>query len=163
APGPRGARRDAPGSRGEAARAPGPPPGVIVTWVSVQLPLAILPMYAVLRRVDLSLMTVAGSLGGPPWQAIRLVLLPLTLPGIAAAAILTFLTTLGFYVTPLILGGDRDLFMANLIDIQVSKIVDWNLGSALPGDLTVAGLVVIAIGSRLIGWGWLIGDEERAT
>jgi len=129
---------------------------VMVGMVTVQLPLTILPIYAVMRRIDLSLMATASTLGAPPLQVVRTILLPLSMPGVATAFILTFLTTLGFYVTPLMLGGGSHIFMANLIDIEVSRIVDWREGAAMSMILVLAGLGVLAFGNRFVGWRWLI-------
>jgi ABC-type spermidine/putrescine transport system permease subunit I len=131
---------------------------VIVGMVYVQLPLAVLPMYAVMQRLDFSLMAVASSLGARPHRVITEILFPLTMPGVATSAVLVFLTTLGFFITPLILGGGQHPFMANIIDIQVSRILNWELGSALSVILVVAGLGGMALASRLIGWRWLLGD-----
>lgn len=131
---------------------------MFIGMIYVQLPLAILPIYAVIQRLDLSLLTVATSLGGRPHQVIRTVLIPLSLPGIMAAAVLTFLTSLGFYITPMLLGGPSDLFMANLIDVQISRLVNWEFGSALASVLVLSGLGVMALASKLIGWKWLLGE-----
>ena len=131
---------------------------VTVGMVYVQLPLAILPMYAVMQRLDFSLMAVAASLGARPHRVIAQILIPLTMPGVATSAVLVFLTTLGFFITPLILGGGQHPFMANIIDIQVSRILNWELGSALSVVLVVAGLGGMGIASRVIGWRWLLGD-----
>jgi ABC-type spermidine/putrescine transport system permease subunit I len=131
---------------------------VTVGMVYVQLPLAILPIYAVMQRLDFSLMAVAASLGARPHRVIARILIPLTMPGVATSAVLVFLTTLGFFITPLILGGGQHPFMANIIDIQVSRILNWELGSALSVVLVVAGLGGMGIASRIIGWRWLLGD-----
>lgn len=130
---------------------------VMVGTVYVQLPLAILPIYAVLARADLSLVDAARSLGANTWHTTRSVLIPLSAPGILAASAMVFLTTLAFYVAPMILGGPSDIFMANLIDVQVNRLVNWELGSALSVVLVLAGLVVIAIARHFIGLEWLTG------
>lgn len=121
---------------------------VLIGMIYVQLPLSILPLYAVMRGIDMDLLRVASSLGAKPSAVVRSILIPMTLPGIVAAGLLTFLTSLGFYITPAILGGQRDLFIANLIDIEVSRLVHWEFGSALALLLVVSALAILGLASR---------------
>ena len=131
---------------------------VLIGLVYVELPLAVLPLYAVMRRLDLSLMNVAASLGANIWRRTVHVLLPMSVHGVMTAWTLVFLVTLGHFVTPMILGGDRDLFMANLIDVQVSRLVNWEFGSVLAVVLALSGLLVVAATGRFVRFDWLVDE-----
>ena len=82
------------------------------------LPFMILPIYASLEKIDLRLVEAAYDLGASKWQALRRIVLPLAMPGIAAGSILVFIPSLGAYVTPELLGGSRQLMIGNLIQGQ---------------------------------------------
>lgn len=129
---------------------------VLLGIITVQLPLAVLPIYAVMRRVDFTLLSVAYSLGARPVQMLRHILIPLTMPGVTTSLILILLTTLGFYVTPLILGGGSRIFLAGLIGIHISLTLNWTLASAMSVVLVLVGLGILTVASRFVGWRWLV-------
>lgn len=134
---------------------------MFVAMLYVELPLAVLPLYAIMSRIDLSLIGVAESLGATRVRAVWRVLLPLSVPGLFAAGILVFLTSLGFFIVPALVGGTSDIFMANLIEVQASKLVDWEASSAAAVSLTLAGVAAMAITARFVGWSWLIEEHGR--
>jgi ABC-type spermidine/putrescine transport system permease subunit I len=110
----------------------------------------ILPLYAVMRGIDSNLLRAAGNLGAPPVAVFRRVFLPLSLPGIAAGCLLVFILALGFYITPALLGGQRDVTVSMLIQQQVSQL-KWGFGAALALVLLVVALVIYLIFTRLLG------------
>jgi ABC-type spermidine/putrescine transport system permease subunit I len=123
---------------------------VYVAMVHVLLPFMILPLYAVLRAIDPNLLRAASSLGARPSAAFRQVLLPLSLPGVSAGCLLVFILSLGFYITPALVGGPRDLMMAILIQQQID-LFNWPFGSALSVVLLAAALGSYALFARLLG------------
>ncbi|WP_374444914.1 ABC transporter permease [Stella sp.] len=124
-------------------------PSVIVAMAHVLLPMFILPVYSVMVRVDRELLRAADGLGASGWQTFTRVYLPLTWPGVLAGATLVFIISLGFYITPALLGGGRIVMIANVIENQVQALLDWRFASALSMVLLVATLVVQAASNRV--------------
>ena len=123
----------------------GTPAGVIYGIVYVSLPFAILPIYSSLERMDKSLLEASMDLGAGQWQTIRRVLVPLALPGIATAAIITFIPALGQFLTPDLLGRGQVDMIANVIERQFKSANDWPFGSALSLLLLYATFVLLAV------------------
>lgn len=133
---------------------------VYVAMIHVLLPFMILPLYASLRAIDGNLLRAAASLGARPAQAFRQIVLPLSLPGISAGCLLVFILALGFYITPALVGGPRDLMMAVLIQQQIDQL-DWPLGSALAVVLLAAALGTFAIFTRVLQVEQTFGRARR--
>jgi ABC-type spermidine/putrescine transport system permease subunit I len=131
--------------------------GVIVGMVHVLLPFMILPLYSVMKGIDPNLMAAARNLGGTPAQAFRRVFLPLTYPGIGAGMLMVFMLSIGYFVTPALLGGLRETFIAQLIEQQVSVLIDWGFAAALAVLMLAVTLVVYYLFNRMLGldriWG----------
>lgn len=125
--------------------------GVYIGMVHVMLPLMILPLYSVMRGIDMNLVRAAQSLGAGPFLSFRRVFLPLSLPGVQSGCLLVFLISLGFYITPAMLGGLRDVMIVNLIDIQVIRMVNWEFGAAASFILLLSTLAVFIISGRMLG------------
>lgn len=125
--------------------------GVYVGMTHVLLPFMILPVYSVLSGIDASLLRAAQSLGASPLRTLRTVVLPLALPGIASGAMLVFLIAIGFYITPAILGGPREIMISNLIEIQVVELLDWGFGAALAFVLLAATTALMVVFDRFLG------------
>lgn len=124
--------------------------GVAVGTVHYLLPFAVLAMAAQMRGIDRSLLLAARGMGAGRTEAFRRVFLPLSLPGVAGAAVLVGIFSLGFYVTPVLLGGGRVLMVAEYISIQVHDVLDWGMGATLAVVLLAAvGLLLGA--SRALG------------
>ncbi len=123
-------------------------PGVVIGMVHILLPYYVLPMYAQMRKIDLSLMTAAESLGAPPRQAFWKVFVPLSLPGLISGATLVFLLALGFYVTPALLGSGSTLVIGELIVQQISGVLNWGVGSALAVALLIMTLTLLGVVNR---------------
>jgi ABC-type spermidine/putrescine transport system permease subunit I len=119
--------------------------GVLIGMVHALLPYMILPLYGALRRVDPNLVQAAEGLGAPHWRVFWRIYLPLTLNGIAAGTILVFVLSLGFFITPALLGGGRVVMIAVLIQQQVGELLDWNFAAALSGLLLVVTVLVYAV------------------
>ena len=122
----------------------GTPAGVIYGIVYVSLPFAILPMYSSLERMDRTLLEASMDLGAGQWTTIRRVLVPLALPGILTAALITFIPALGQFLTPDLLGRGQVDMIANVIERQFKRANDWPFGSALSLVLLYVTFVLIA-------------------
>jgi len=123
--------------------------GVTVGTTNILLPFLVLPLYATMLKIDPRLMQAAASLGASRWAMFWRVFFPLTLPALGAGAVLVFILTLGFYVTPAILGGGRVPMIANMLDILVNQMPRWELASAISSVLLVATLGLFALYRRL--------------
>lgn len=134
---------------------------VVIGMVSIELPYMILVLLGVMRTLDDRLMRAAESLGSAPFTAFRRVYLPLTLPGVASGAILVFVLSMAFYVTPAMLGGPRDRMMANAISEEMDQL-HWGFAAALAVILLLITALIVIVGPRLLGAGALFGREDGA-
>jgi putative spermidine/putrescine transport system permease protein/mannopine transport system permease protein len=135
-------------------------PGTIavnVGMVHIMLPFMILPLVASMRGIDRSLLRAAGILGAGPFTAFRKIFLPLSLPGVLAGAALVFMMSLGFFITPALLGGPRHTMAAVLIEQQASSLLDWGMASALSTLLLLLTLAIYGVYVRLTGVAGLAG------
>lgn len=118
---------------------------VLVGMTHVLLPFMILPMYSVMKNIDRDLLKAAENLGADRWRAFRRVFLPLSLPGVAGGCALVGVSALGFFITPALLGGPRDVMISMLIERHVNDLTNWGFGSALAVVLLlVTGLALLA-------------------
>ncbi|MEW2396146.1 ABC transporter permease [Streptomyces sp. NPDC046862] len=122
--------------------------GVVIGTTSVMLPYTVLLLYAVMKGIDRRLMAAAASMGAGRVTIFRRVYLPLVAPGVVNAGILCFILCLGYYLTPALMGGEKQTMVASLIDEQVMKQDQWNGASALGIILlllTFAGLLLLRL------------------
>jgi spermidine/putrescine transport system permease protein len=126
------------------------PTAVYIGVVYTYLPLMILPVYAALERMDWSLVDAAQDLGDSAFRAFRRITLPLTLPGVVAGSLLVFIPMMGEYLNPVILGGDKTIFVGNLIGLQFGSSRDWPFGAAIAMVLIALMTVVVLVYSRLV-------------
>ena len=119
--------------------------GVLIGLSQVLMPFMVLPLYAVMSGIDGRLVTAARSLGARPSIAFLRVFLPLSIPGIAAGSLMVFIQSLGFYVTPALLGSPSDSMLAQAIYAQVSSLLEWGRGGALGVILLIATFILLAI------------------
>jgi putative spermidine/putrescine transport system permease protein len=124
--------------------------GIAVGMVHYMIPYAVLPLYASMRDIDPRLVPAARGLGASRTEAFRRVFLPLTRPGIIAASVLVFIFSLGFYVTPAILGGGRTLMIAEYIKLQILDLIRWGLGTMMASTLLIAIIVLLVVMSRIV-------------
>ncbi|MGC1409531.1 MAG: ABC transporter permease [Acetobacteraceae bacterium] len=123
---------------------------VHIAMIHILLPYMILPIASVLRQIDGALPRAAAGLGAPPWRVFLHVVLPLSLPGVAAGTLLVFVLSLGFYITPALVGGPRDLMLSMLIAQQVD-LLNWPYAACLSAALLAVTLLLIAAFQRLPG------------
>ncbi len=131
--------------------------GVAVGMIHYMIPFAVLPLYANMQGIDLRLVAAARGLGASPRQAFMRVFLPLSLPGLVGAGVLVFIFSLGFYVTPAILGGGRVFMIAEYIGVQILTVLRWGLGAMLATTLLAGVLLLMAALGRLVNMKKLFG------
>jgi len=124
--------------------------GVIIGMSHILLPFMVLPIWAVMRRIDPEYSRAAANLGASPARAFVRVVLPLSLPGVLAGCLLVFVLALGFYITPALLGGLRDQMISQLIVQQVQQRLDWGFGTAMSVVLMLITFVVLFVASRAV-------------
>ena len=110
----------------------------------------ILPLYSVMRGIDLRLIRAAQSLGASPMRAFLSVYLPLSLPGVYAGAIIVFILALGFYITPALLGGPRSTMLSTLVQNQVLSLLQWGRGGAMGVVLLLATFLLLALAAPVM-------------
>ena len=131
--------------------------GVAIGMIHYMIPFAVLPLYANMQGIDLRLIAAARGLGASRGQAFRRVFLPLSLPGLVGAGVLVSIFSLGFYVTPAILGGGRVFMISEYIAVQILNVIRWGLGAMLATTLLVAALLLMAALGRLVNLRKLFG------
>ncbi len=124
--------------------------GTIVGMVHLMLPFMVFPLYAGLKRIDADYMKAAMGLGAGPLYAFRRVYLPQSMPGLTAGAVLVFVVSLGFYITPAILGGGRTIVMALAIERDVNLNFNWGPASAAAFLFVAAVLAIFAFIARFV-------------
>ena len=125
--------------------------GTLVAMTHVLLPFMILPLYSVMRNIDSSYMSAAQSLGANPLQSFIRVYWPQSLPGVAAGSILVFIMTIGFYITPALVGGTDGQLISNMIAYHIQSSLNWNLAAALSTVLLVAVIILYVLYDRVVG------------
>ncbi|MGE8942410.1 ABC transporter permease [Leptospira interrogans] len=124
---------------------------VNIGMVHIMLPFMILPLVANMRAIDRSLLRAAEVMGADPIQSFLRVFLPLSLPGISAGCAVVFMMSLGFYVTPALLGGPQNMMAAVLIEQQANQLLNWGLASALATILLIATVLIYLVYARITG------------
>ncbi len=124
---------------------------VTLGLVYAYLPFAVLPLYATIERMDITLLEAAADLGARPWQTMVRVTLPLAYPGFITAGVLVFIHCLGSYLTPDLLGGGKTVLIGNLIQNQFTTARDWPFGSAASIELMALVMVLLAVALRRRG------------
>jgi ABC-type spermidine/putrescine transport system permease subunit I len=133
--------------------------GVLTGMTQIMLPYMVLPLAAVMSRIDPAMMRAARSLGAPHLAAFLKVYAPLTAPGVVGGCLLVFMISLGFFVVPAILGGPRDILLAQLIEFNINSTLNWPFAAALSTVLLLATVGLYWIGDRFFGLGRLWGAE----
>ena len=123
---------------------------VVVTLIYVWIPFAMLPILAAMGRIDIRLHDAAADLYASPWQQLRRITLPLSLPGIIAAFFIVFIPTVGEYVTPLLVGGTGGSMYGNIVQAFFVQAANWPLGAALSVIMLGTTLVLVVVAVRIV-------------
>lgn len=125
------------------------PTAVIIGMVHYMVPLAALPIFNAMQGIDPRVLQAGRSLGGSPALVFRRIFFPLTMPGLLSAAILVFVFSLGFYVTPAILGGGRTIMIAEFIGRAVLDVPQWGVAAACATLLLAITFALMALLARI--------------
>ena len=123
--------------------------GVVIAMTHVLLPFMVLPIYSVLVTIPRNLMPAASSLGAPPWRAFLRVLLPLSMRGILSGMLLVFMTAIGYYITPALIGGPSDQMISSIIAYYATGAANWGMAGALGMVLLVVCLLLYTVYARI--------------
>ncbi len=137
--------------------------GVMVGMVHAMVPLAVMTMLPVMAGIDRRLVQAAQTLGAAPARAFWLVYFKLSLPGVAAAGLLVFISSLGFFIVPAFLGGRQETMLAQLIITQVQELLNWPFAGALSAMMLAAALVSCVIYDRLFGLSSIAGGSAQVS
>ena len=133
--------------------------GLTLGMVHVMMPLMILSLYSVMRGIDRSLLKAAQNLGARPFEAFRKVFLPLSAPGIVAGSILVFIISIGFFITPALLGGPKEIMVSMVIDQAVSVLLNWEFASAASFILLFLILGIFLSFGKIVGFDKIWGKR----
>jgi putative spermidine/putrescine transport system permease protein len=133
--------------------------GTVIATLHILLPFMVLPLYATMQKIPYDLMQAAASLGGSPSHTFWRIFLPLSLPGVLAGATLVFVLSLGFYITPELLGGGRTIMVSMLVSRNVELYNQWGAASAVAVLLLASVAAVFLIVSRFIPLDRIVGQR----
>jgi putative spermidine/putrescine transport system permease protein len=125
--------------------------GTVIAMSHILLPFMILPLYSVMKTIPPSYVRAARSLGANPFVAFVRVYLPQTVPGIGAGALLVFILSIGFYITPALVGGRSGQMVGNLVAFHIQNSLNWGLAAALGTLLLGSVIILYFIYNRLVG------------
>jgi putative spermidine/putrescine transport system permease protein len=125
--------------------------GTIIAMTHILLPFMVLPLYSVMRTIPPSYMRAAKSLGATPSTAFRRVYFPQTLPGIGAGGVLVFIISIGYYITPALVGGQSGRMISNEIARHMQQSLNWGLAAALGSILLVGVLILYWAYNKMVG------------
>jgi putative spermidine/putrescine transport system permease protein len=133
--------------------------GTVIATVHILLPFMVLPLYSTMQKIPRELMLAGASLGGGPLHSFLRIFLPLSLPGVVAGLTLVFVLTLGFYITPELLGGGRTIMISMVVSRNVELYNQWGAASAVGVVLLVAVLAVFLAVGRIIPLDKMLGQK----
>ncbi|MBO6826254.1 MAG: ABC transporter permease [Sneathiella sp.] len=134
--------------------------GTLIGMVHIMLPFLILPLYGSMKSIDTNYLKAAANLGATPTQAFWRVFMPLSFPGLFAGALIVFILSLGFFVTPAILGGGKVIMVAMQITRNIELFFNWGASSALGVVLLLITLGILYISSRFVSLDNILGGHR---
>lgn len=134
---------------------------VLVGMVHALMPLAVLTMLSVMENIDRNLPRAAATLGAKPGTAFWRIYFPLSLPGVAAGAIMVFVTAVGFFIVPALLGGRREVMITQLIIEQVLQTMNWGFAGSISVLMLVVVLAVFALYDKILGLSTMTGESSQ--
>ena len=133
--------------------------GTVVATLHILLPFMVLPLYATMQKIPRDLLQAGASLGGSPSHTFWRIFLPLSLPGVLAGSTLVFVLSLGFYITPELLGGGRTVMVSMLVSRNVELYNQWGAASAVGVVLLIGVAVIFLVVSRFIPLDRVLGQK----
>lgn len=137
-------------------------PSVVLGMVHALMPLAVLTMLSVMENIDRRLTSAAATLGARPGTVFWKVYFPLSFPGVAAGALMVFVTSIGFFITPTLLGGRHETMITQLIIDQVMQALNWGFAGAISVLLLAVVLLVFFVYDRMVGLSTMAGGSTAA-
>jgi putative spermidine/putrescine transport system permease protein len=134
---------------------------VVFAMTHTLLPLAVVTMLPVMNQIDRRLTMAAATLGAGAAQAFWQIFYQLSMRGVAAAGLLVFVASLGFFITPALLGGPRETMIGQLIILQINELQNWQLGSALAAILLISAIAMCVVYDRIFGLSSVSEGGER--
>ena len=133
--------------------------GTVLATIHILLPFMVLPLYATMKKIPQELTMAGASLGGSPVHVFLRIFLPLSLPGMIAGMVLVFVLTLGFYITPELLGGGRTYMVSMLVSRNIQVYNEWGAASSISVVLMICVFLVFKLASLLIPFERIIGTR----
>ena len=118
---------------------------VYLAMVQIMLPIMILTCYSAMIRVEEDYVKAARILGANPIQAFYRIYFPLSFPGVASGAIIIFILSMGFFITPALVGGKKDMMIGNLINFQINQLLNWGFASFIGLVLLTSTIVIVLL------------------
>jgi len=134
--------------------------GVNIGMVHIMLPYMVLSLYAVMKGIDRDLLKAAQNLGANRFSTFVWVFLPLSLPGIAGGCLMVFIMAIGYFITPALLGGAKDTMIAQLIEQNVTLMLNWGFAFAASFVLLFFTVVILIVYNRFLGLDRLWGGAD---
>lgn len=135
--------------------------GAAVGMIQAMLPYMILPLYAVMSGIDHGLVKAARSLGARPAVAFANIYIPLSLPGILAGCLMVFVISLGFYLTPAVLGSPNQMLLSQFLVNQINILLAWGRGGAVAAVMVVTTALILVLGQRFVRPAMSAGGAAR--
>ena len=130
--------------------------GVLIGMTHVMMPFIVFPLYASYKDLDYSLIEAAESLGSKSLQITKRIILPLTMPGVIAGSIIVFMSSIGYYITPALMGGPGQTMIAMLIENNINQTLNWEMAASLSVILLLATLMLFIIFQKYFGFDKLL-------
>jgi ABC-type spermidine/putrescine transport system permease subunit I len=125
--------------------------------VHIMVPYMILSLYPVMRSIDPDLLKAAQNLGANRFRTFIMVFFPLSLPGVGGGCLMVFIMSVGYFITPALLGGSKDTMIAQLVAENISGLLNWGFAFAIAFILLLLTLLVVVVYNRFLGleriWG----------
>ncbi len=135
--------------------------GVVIGMTYIMIPFIVLPLQATLQTIDPMVLQAGSICGASPWNNFHRVLLPLCRPGLFSGALMVFVMSLGYYVTPALLGGAQNMMLPEFIVQQVQTFLNWGLASAAAALLVLITLTLFYIYLKLQPESPVSSNHER--
>lgn len=133
--------------------------GTVIATLHILLPFMVLPLYAAMQKIPNDLILAGNSLGGTPTHVFFRVFLPLSMPGVIAGMVLVFILSLGFYITPELLGGGRTYMVSMLVSLNIEIYNQWGAASAVAVSLLACVLIIFRLASMIIPFERIMGSR----
>ena len=125
--------------------------GTLVAMSQILLPFMVLPLYSVMKTIPISQVRASQSLGANPFTSFVRIFLPQSVPGIGAGGLLVFVLSVGYYITPALVGGSSGQLISNQIAFHMKSSLNWGLAAALGAILLIVVLVLYWLYDRVVG------------